>query len=74
MTLRDLRLPAAVDLNPSIPSSGLLRGLRWFETDVFGLPICPISRGHCPRSSSLTLEDGTDRYSRNVCFKSPYAA
>ena len=27
------------------PSSGLLRGVRWFKTDVSGLPNCPISTG-----------------------------
>jgi hypothetical protein len=32
----------------SIPSSGLLRGVRWFDTDVSGVPIGPI----------FTLEDG----------------
>jgi hypothetical protein len=33
--LRDLKLP--MRLNPILPSSGLLRGVRFFDTDVSGL-------------------------------------
>jgi hypothetical protein len=43
---------AAVEL--IIPSSGLLRGVRWFETDVSGLDIGPIFKSQV---LSLTLED-----------------
>jgi hypothetical protein len=35
----------APHLNWILPSSGLLRGVMWFETDVSGLPICPILKG-----------------------------
>ena len=37
---RDRWLPPM--LNWILPSSGLLHGVRWFETDVSGLPIGPI--------------------------------
>jgi hypothetical protein len=39
-TMRRLRLGPRLKLIP--PSSGLLRGVRWFKTDVLGLPISPI--------------------------------
>ena len=42
-----------------LPSSGSLRGVRWIETDVLGLPIGSFFKG----------QDGTDRESRNVGFK-----
>jgi hypothetical protein len=29
-------------LKGSVPSSGLLHSVRWFNTDVSGLHICPI--------------------------------
>jgi hypothetical protein len=41
-------------LSRIFPSSGLLRGVRWFETDVSGLPIRPIVKGHI--ISSLPIE------------------
>jgi hypothetical protein len=40
--LRDYRLPP--QLKRIIPSSGLLCGVRWFDTGVSGLPIGPSSR------------------------------
>jgi hypothetical protein len=46
----DLRLPPR--LNWILPSSGLLRGVSWSETDVSRLPIGPIFKGPL-------LEDGT---------------
>jgi hypothetical protein len=39
----DLTLPH--QLKFILPSSGLLRGKRLFETDVLGLPIGPIFKG-----------------------------
>jgi hypothetical protein len=36
-----------------LPSSGLLRGVMWFKTDVSGLPIGTIFKGQTP-------EDGTE--------------
>ena len=42
-TVRDRRLPPR--LNRILPSAGLLRGVRWFKTDVSGLPIRPIFKG-----------------------------
>ena len=46
-------------LNWSTSSSGLLRGIRWFETDVSGLPIGSIFKGGTdslttPVSNNLT--------------------
>jgi hypothetical protein len=40
--------------------------MRWFETDVSGLPTGPISEGQTVQQEigtlgSLNLEDGTDR-------------
>jgi hypothetical protein len=64
--MRDLRFPPP--LKWILPSSGLLRGIRWFETDVSGPPIGPIFLG------SLALEGGIDRKSRKVGFKPTYAA
>ena len=40
----------------------MLRSVDWLVIDVSGQPICPIF--HC--RSPLTIEDGTDRVSRNV--------
>jgi hypothetical protein len=40
---QDRRLPRR--LNWILPSSGLLGGVRWFETDVSGLPIGSIFKG-----------------------------
>jgi hypothetical protein len=43
-------------------SSGLLRGVRWFETDVSALPIGPIFKGQAVKLlGQLNPEDGTDR-------------
>ena len=41
--LCDLRLPPK--LKQHLPSSGLLHSVRWFDTDVLGLPISPILKG-----------------------------
>ena len=41
--LPDLKLPPR--LTRSLPSSGLLRSVRWFDTDVSGLLIRPIFKG-----------------------------
>jgi hypothetical protein len=38
-----------------LPSSALLNSVRWFDTDVSGLPIVPSS------SVKLSLEGGTNR-------------
>jgi hypothetical protein len=60
-----------------MPFSGLLRGVKWFETDVLGLPISPIFKGQAVQEEQLdcfTFEDGTDRYSRNVGFNLTYVA
>jgi hypothetical protein len=35
-----------------LPPSGLLRGVRWFETDVSGLPVGPIFNGQ-PRMINI---------------------
>ena len=40
-----------------LPYSGLLRGLRWFETDALGLPIGSILKGQDVQ------DDGTNRWS-----------
>ena len=39
-------------------SSELLQSLRWFHTDVSGVPIGPVFKGQA--LDSFTLEDGTD--------------
>ena len=39
----DRRLPPR--LNRVLSSYGLLRGVRWFETDVLGPPVGPILKG-----------------------------
>ena len=47
-----------------MPFSGLLRGVKWFETDVLGLPIGAIFKGQAVQEEQLdyfTFEDGTDR-------------
>ena len=48
------QVSAAVELNSSF--SGLLRGVRWFETDVSRLHIGPILKGQ-----DVTLQYGTHR-------------
>jgi hypothetical protein len=43
----------------------MLRRVDWFRTDVSGLRIGPIFKGHDVREDNLdilTLEDGTDTY------------
>ena len=50
------------------PYSVFLRSMRWFETDVSGIPIGLIFMGQDVQDI-LIFEDGTDRYSRNVAFK-----
>jgi hypothetical protein len=47
-------LPHVPD-NSFVPSSGQLRGVRRFETDVLGLPVGPIFKGQD------VLKGGTDR-------------
>ena len=42
-TIRHRRLPPRLDR--ILPSSGMLRGVRWFETDVSGLPMGLIFKG-----------------------------
>ena len=64
INMRDCRLPAW--LNWILPSCGLLRCMREFETDVSGRCISSFL-------NILTLEDGRDIYSRNVCFEPPHA-
>jgi hypothetical protein len=60
-TPRDLGLPPR--LNSVLSSSGLLRGVRWFETDVSGLRVFTIFKGQAAQEEgvldNLTLEDGT---------------
>jgi hypothetical protein len=52
-------------------SSGMLHSVQWqFRIDVSGQPIGPISKAPRP----LTVEDGTDRLSRNVAKKLPLLA
>ena len=54
--------------NIALNYSGLLHGVKWFETDVSGLHIGPEFKGQVVRDTltledgndSLTLEDGTD--------------
>jgi hypothetical protein len=41
--MRNRRLPP--QFNSVLLSSGLLRGVRWFETDFSGLPIGSIFKG-----------------------------
>ena len=43
-----------------LPSSGLLHGVRLFETDVSGPPIGRILQGEDVFLDILNLEDGTD--------------
>ena len=46
-----------------LPCSGLLRGVRLFETDVSGLPVVPTFKGQNILLSflgDLIYEDGTD--------------
>jgi hypothetical protein len=43
-------------VNVILPLSGLLRGLRWFETHVLRLPVFPTFK----KEDSLTVEYGTD--------------
>jgi hypothetical protein len=60
VTHPDRRLPPW--LKWILPSSGLLRGVRWFETDVSGPPISTILRGPAVQEENrLTSEVGTDR-------------
>jgi hypothetical protein len=54
-------------------SSGLLREVGWFRTDVSEIPICPIFKDQAVFLDSLTLEYGSYMYSRNVCSKPTYA-
>ena len=56
--LRDHRLPP--QLNRILQTSGLLRGLWWFETDVSELPIGPIFKGQAAQ------EDGRGSKQRGL--------
>ena len=48
-------------------SYGILRSLEWyFETDVSGKPTPYIFKGQALQEDCLTLEDETDKLSRNV--------
>jgi hypothetical protein len=59
----------------NIPSSGLLRGVGLFDTDVLGLHLQGSSSPSCcDILECLTLEDGIDMYYRNVGIKPPYIA
>jgi hypothetical protein len=51
-------------MNSSVP--GLLRRLKWFETDVSVLPIGPIFK-----DQPIQEEYGRDLENRNFDFKSP---
>ena len=71
------------NLNRILQSSRLSRGVMWFKTDVSGLPIGPIIKNetvkeegqfHPLRLDSLTFQDLTVKWSRNVRYKPPYAA
>ena len=42
-SMRDRKLPPRV--NRILPSSAFLRGIRWFQTNVSGLPIRPTFKG-----------------------------
>jgi hypothetical protein len=42
-----------------LPSSGLLRGVSWFKTDVSGLPISPIFKGQAARKAVQGSNIGT---------------
>ena len=57
--MRDLRLPSR--LKWILPPSGLLCGVRWFETDVSGLPVGAILKGQAIHNflDSWTLVDDT---------------
>jgi hypothetical protein len=54
--------------NVILPSSELLRGVRWFETDVSVLPVGPIFKGQAvllrvkmSKNDTLTPKGGTYR-------------
>lgn len=51
--LRDLRLP--LRLKTIIPPSGLLRGVKCFETDVLGVIIGPIFSGQTVQEEAWLL-------------------
>jgi len=55
---------------------GILSSIEWwFPTEVSGHPIGPIAKGQALIPICLTVEDGTDKLSRNVGKKLPiYAA
>ena len=48
-------LSQSVSLHSIHPSSGSLRGVKWFKTDVAGLPIGRIFNGH-----DVAHQDGAD--------------
>jgi len=61
------------DANENLCSSGILCSAEWqFCTDVPGQPIGTIFKGQA--EDCLTLEDRTDRLSRNVCIELPFYA
>ena len=53
----DLRLPLQLKLN----SSELLHSIRWFQTDIAGLPIGPFVKGQAVQAKCLALEVGIDK-------------
>jgi hypothetical protein len=58
---------AAVELNFSV---FWVVTRRTYNTDVSGVPVDPIFKSQSDQQEdSLTLEDGTDRQSRNVGFR-----
>jgi hypothetical protein len=40
-----------------LPPSGSLRSVRWFETDVSGLPIRPVLKGQAGRLDSAEVKE-----------------
>ena len=61
--VRDLRLPSRLKL--SLPSSGVLRCIKRFETDVSGLPVGPVFKGQAVQEGQsfwdcLTVDHGAD--------------
>ena len=54
--MSDRRLP--LRLNRILPSSGLLRGVSWFKTDVLRLTICPIFEGQTVQEEVGPLKMG----------------
>ena len=69
-SVRDFRPPPRCKRD--LRSFRTLRSVqRQFRTDVSGQPIGPIFKGQAVQDNYLTLEDGTDRFSRNVGAELP---